>query len=54
MRRLPSLVVLALLMGVGGRAQTPSLSADVDAFYPGLEELYYDLHRHPELAFHET
>lgn len=46
--------VVVLLLGAAGRAQTPSLSADIDALYPGLEHLYYDLHRHPELAFHET
>lgn len=54
MRRLSTLVVLALLISVNGRAQEPSWSADIDALYPGLEALYDDLHRHPELAFHET
>lgn len=28
-------------------------SAPVDAIYPDVEKLYMDLHRHPELAFHE-
>jgi amidohydrolase len=29
-------------------------SADIDALYPGIEKLYIDLHRNPELAFQET
>jgi amidohydrolase len=36
-------------------AQTRSaVSAEVQATYPGSEALYLDLHRHPELSFHET
>jgi amidohydrolase len=32
----------------------PAVSrAQVDAIYPGVEKLYFDLHRNPELAFHE-
>ena len=30
------------------------LAAKVDALYPGLENLYENLHRHPELSLHET
>ena len=29
-------------------------SSPVDAIYPDIEKLYIDLHRNPELAFHET
>ena len=28
-------------------------AAQVDAIYPDIEKLYIDLHRNPELAFHE-
>ena len=30
-----------------------TLAASVDAIYPDIEKLYFDLHRNPELAFHE-
>ena len=28
--------------------------AEVDAIYPDIEALYFDLHKNPELGFHET
>ena len=46
-----SLAILALLsMGVAPLAQ----AGDIDALYPQTEKLYQDLHRNPELGFHET
>ncbi|WP_020671845.1 amidohydrolase [Amycolatopsis nigrescens] len=33
---------------------TDGLFSSLDALLPGLEELYIDLHRHPELSFAET
>ena len=35
--------------GAGGEIR----AGQVDAIYPDIEKLYVDLHRHPELAFHE-
>ena len=43
---------------VGGSAiaarHTVDAPAEVDAEYPRAEALYLDLHRHPELSFHES
>jgi hippurate hydrolase len=47
-------LVPALLSASLLRAQSPALSAEVDAVYPRAESLYIDLHRRPELSFHET
>jgi amidohydrolase len=45
----------AFLLASSLSAQTKSgVSAEVQATYPGSETLYLDLHRHPELSFHET
>jgi amidohydrolase len=41
-----------LLWSVQGRAQS-GIDAEVAAVYPQAEALYLDLHRHPELSFHE-
>lgn len=35
------------------RSVQPVGAAQVDGVYPGIEQLYQDLHRHPELAFQE-
>jgi len=47
----------ALLLASSAYAQThteaPITKAQVNAIYPGIEQLYVDLHRNPELAFHE-
>jgi hippurate hydrolase len=44
--------VLALLCAAPPlHAQTP---AEIDAYYPELQTLYQDLHRHPELGFQEV
>jgi hippurate hydrolase len=53
LKRLPA--VFLTLAFAAARAQTPaaSLPAQVDAIYPDIEALYTDLHRHPELAYHE-
>jgi len=52
------LLIAALLFDVGAAAETPRAgsgagTAQVDAIYPDIEKLYIDLHRSPELAFHE-
>jgi hippurate hydrolase len=45
----------ALLLAANLGAQTRSgISGEVQATYPSSEVLYLDLHRHPELSFHET
>jgi hippurate hydrolase len=62
MRLLPSLAVVASIAvataaGAGAQrdaAWTTPTSAEVDAVYPAIEALYFDLHRNPELAFQET
>jgi amidohydrolase len=47
--------VAAFLLASNLAAQTRSgISAEVQATYPRSEALYLDLHRHPELSFHET
>ena len=35
------------------RAGDSISAAQVDAIYPDIDKLYIDLHRNPELAFHE-
>lgn len=57
--RLFSILAVCLLAAGGAAAQTKPTpwtapSADqVNAVYGGVEALYFDLHRNPELAFHE-
>src|SRR6185369_13520776 len=58
MNRIALHLVIATLLFVGASAQTPRAgdgggAAQVDAIYPDIEKLYIDLHRNPELAFHE-
>jgi len=53
-----SLLIAALLFPSITSAQTSRAgdgvsAAQVDAIYPDIETLYIDLHRNPELAFHE-
>ena len=53
-----SLLGVTLLFACGASAQTPPAgdqvgAARIDAIYPAIEKLYIDLHRNPELAFHE-
>jgi metal-dependent amidase/aminoacylase/carboxypeptidase family protein len=53
-----SLLIAALLFSSIASAQTSNTgdrtsAAQVDAIYPDIETLYIDLHRNPELAFHE-
>ncbi|MGZ3546278.1 MAG: amidohydrolase, partial [Gemmatimonadaceae bacterium] len=46
---------LALLLAVDAGAQsTSNVAAEVQASYPRAEARYLDLHRHPELSFHEV
>src|SRR5947208_14927268 len=52
------LLIATLLFASGASAQTSRADngvsvAEVDAIYPDIEKLYIDLHRNPELAFHE-
>ncbi|MEO8564025.1 MAG: amidohydrolase [bacterium] len=48
-------LALALLYGARLGAQSgAAINAEVQAIYPRAEALYLDLHRHPELSFHET
>ncbi|HEX4823590.1 MAG TPA: amidohydrolase [Candidatus Polarisedimenticolaceae bacterium] len=54
----PCFVIAALALVSIVSAQTPAAqrgvgAAQVDAIYPDIEKLYMDLHRNPELAFHE-
>src|SRR5215470_7739883 len=56
-----SIVLIAVIAALTGASHAgaeapvaaPVASAQVDAIYPGIEKLYIDLHRNPELAFHE-
>ena len=53
-----NLLVAAMLFASSVAAQSSAMVADVgaeqvDAIYPDVEKLYIDLHRNPELAFHE-
>ena len=53
-----SLLIATLLFAPIASAQTSRAGegangAQVDAIYPDIEKLYIDLHRNPELAFHE-
>jgi hippurate hydrolase len=59
-RRLVTLLAGLVLFVMGAPAQTnpshwsaPS-AAQVDAIYPDIESLYFDLHRNPELSEHEV
>jgi len=46
---------LTLLLAVNASAQaTSSVTAEVQANYPRVETRYLDLHRNPELSFHEV
>jgi hippurate hydrolase len=47
-----SLLALASMPAVAAAPTVPA--AEIDAQYPAVEKLYRDLHRNPELAFHET
>ena len=59
MQRIDSRLLIATLLFVCGtptqapRAADDAGPARVDAIYPAIEKLYIDLHRNPELAFHE-
>jgi amidohydrolase len=53
-----TVLIATLLLASGVSAQTPGTgdgvgAAQVDAIYPEIEKLYIDLHRNPELPFHE-
>src|ERR1700742_4638982 len=46
------LLITSLLVAATS-ARADNGAAEVNAIYPGVERLYIDLHRNPELAFHE-
>ena len=51
------ILVAALLASAGaahGAALPPAIAAQLQANYPAVEQLYLDLHRHPEIAFQEV
>jgi hippurate hydrolase len=45
-------IAMALSATIPAQPAAPAAS-EVDALYPAVEQLYIDLHSHPELAFHE-
>ena len=45
--------IVASSSGALAAASDGSVQAEVDAAYPQAEDLYFDLHRHPELSLHE-
>src|SRR3569833_1278752 len=45
--------IAALVMSASTAVHADDRKAQVDAIYPDVEKLYIDLHRNPELAFHE-
>lgn len=52
-----AIAIAALLCATAARAGAPAqrqVDARVEQIYPALFETYQELHRHPELAFHET
>ena len=51
MNRVRPFALVALLVTAPLGAQTPQ---EIDAYYPDLQTLYQDIHRHPELAFQEV
>lgn len=53
MKRVALLLVAIVSFASLLSAQAPPIGAEVDAIYPAVETLYMDLHRNPELAFHE-
>ena len=48
-----TLLFASIASGQTSRAGADIGAAQVDAIYPDIEKLYIDLHRHPELPFHE-
>jgi amidohydrolase len=46
-------LVASLLIVAAATARADDGAAQVNAIYPGIEKLYIELHRNPELAFHE-
>lgn len=51
------MIIAGLLASAGaahGAALPPAIAAQLQANYPAVEQLYLDLHRHPEIAFQEV
>ncbi len=46
-------LITSLLVAAAASARADDGAAQVNAIYPDIEKLYIDLHRNPELAFHE-
>ena len=59
MNRIEFICFIATLSFIGSASAQTSRAGDgigaaqVDAIYPDIEKLYFDLHRNPELALHE-
>jgi amidohydrolase len=51
--KLPLLLLLALATATWAAEPWHASSAQIDAVYPQVETLYLDLHRNPELSYHE-
>src|SRR5882724_7116592 len=49
----PSLASLLLVTTLSQAQNTAGIVAEVDAVYSQSDTLYLDIHRHPELSFHE-
>lgn len=49
----PMVAVLFVAATVRAGEPTTGVPAQINALYPDVEKLYIDLHRNPELAFHE-
>jgi hippurate hydrolase len=52
-KSLPCFAPLLLFAMVGEAQATPRVMDEVNAVYPRAEVLYLEIHRHPELSFHE-
>ena len=48
------LIVSGSVVVLAADAPPPDLSQQVNSVYPKVEQLYIDLHEHPELSMHET
>ena len=44
----------SVFVSAAADAPSPDLTSQVNAVYPKVEQLYMDIHQHPELSMHET
>jgi hippurate hydrolase len=47
-------ILFLLLAASAACAQNPTITDQVEAVFPDVKDLYFDLHQHPELSGHET